>query len=801
MYKFNEIVKKLIYLTFFFFLCANVSAATMHAVLFSATEDSSIGAGNRVSYDLIRAELNRINQIDNELEVAFYDFTGSDFQIDNLYKIKNQLKKENGNLENDILVFIFIGHGFNPMAEILEYPNLVFLNTTGAESETDIQENSLNLKKIIQDFKSALNPGLFIAYAEACNNNYLNGESPLTAIPSPNVINTASLSVDPSKNLRELFLEPKGLVVFASSKPSQASYVSSTEGGVYSQAFVHALQLETSASNNRKASFQSLFNNSKRFVRQIDSNYDWSQSPLYTENLKNTNSSPQQTFNDKPKKKKRGLIAWLIAKLAPNKLKKKMRKAFSEDKDLLSLNMAIPVDEPGDRMRKKMYVKHPVMYFTQEALVAEANKNYPEALKNYSIASKLWEDGYFTTEDEKLMKKMKKMDTNNLTGIQDFSNYPQWLKSKLGFYEGQFNDEVAVVDTEIENYQDRIKEIEEGIQADRAEITALKEESDQIKEEINSIDIFREQTVEVELKDMRKVSTNTLAEIRQVIAEGKTISDTAPSNEKEVLIDDSNAKVNFKFGKRRMNSNLRPDIKGYKLGKHCTEEITEFTYGLMDILLNKVEDVPDENLKDIGVKLYLTGNADWVGGDKQLGIRYTAEQKIDEQYKTKDGSTRDFYIEAGQTRNINNEDLAFLRAYCAYQTILDILKAKGVQGNIEVYFTALTWPKPPNVKANDRNAGKAYRGVDISITIENLYKHYIDKIKELEDRLVDIKEEIAQKETSIEEKKKQVTDLEDRIASAKEERQKLENIINNSKTGSNANSDASGNVDNVKSAW
>jgi len=356
MYKFNKIVKKLIYLILFFFVSLDVSAATMHAVLFSATEDSSIGEGNQVSYDLIRGELNRIDQIDNELEVAFYDFTGANFQINNLYKVKNQLKQENGNLENDILVFIFIGHGFNPMAEILEYPNLVFLNTTGTESESDIQENSINLKTIIKDFKSALNPRLFIAYAEACNNNYLNGESPLTAIPSPstNIINTASLTADPAKKLKELFLESKGLVVFASSKPSQASYVSSTEGGVYSQAFVHALQLETSASNNRKATFKSLFNNSKRFVRQIDSNYDWSQSPLYTENLKNQNNSPVQTFNDKPKKKKRGLIAWLIAKLAPNKLKKKMKKAFREDKDLLSLNMAIPVDEPGDRMRKKI---------------------------------------------------------------------------------------------------------------------------------------------------------------------------------------------------------------------------------------------------------------------------------------------------------------------------------------------------------------------------------------------------------------------------------------------------------------
>lgn len=802
MYNLSNFLKKSGSLLLLLLLVGPLSASTIHAVIFAGTQDATIGEGNQVSYDLIRKELNRIHQIENDLFVEFYDFTGDQFKLDNLSQVKNQLKSKKENLKNDILFFIFIGHGFNQATEVLKYPNLVFLNTKGSESESDILDNSQPLQQIIQDFQLVLQPRLFIAYAEACNDNYIKGgDEPLASLATPDLINTASLrTTTPKEKFHELFVEPEGLVVFTSSRASQPSYVSSTQGGVYTQSFVKALQLETSMATNRKATLKSVFDHSKKLVTQISSGFTWTQTPQYTENLKSTPLNSNTSAATPPSKKKRGLIAWLIAKLAPNKIKKQMKKAFEKDGTLLSLNMAIPVDDAGDRMRKKMYTKNPMMYFIQEALVSEEQGRAGEALRNYNIAHGLWSDGYYTSHDEKLMKQMKNMDANNLTGIRSHSSYALWLNHKRGIFEGIFTDKIGIEDANISEYEMRIAELENSIETSRNEINALRAESDRTKIRIDSLDKPREQTVELQLKDMRNTSKSTMQNIREVVKKGRSIgASDFPVNEQEVSLED-NAVVKFKYGKRRMDSNLRPDIKGYKLGKYCTEDIVSFTQDLMEILLLRVDEVPPANLKDIVVKLNITGNADWIGGTRKLGIKYAAKKDIDEQYKDKNGESQTFYVSAGETIRIDNKELAFLRAYCAYETILAILNSKGIN-NVEVYFTAIAWPIPPNTSPRDQEAGKAYRGVDISVSIKNLYKHYVEEIEKLEERLEEIKEEIRGRQANIEENEALILALENKIAVAKAEKLKLENILNAAKIDPGMNTEASNIVKEVKSAW
>ncbi len=808
MYNFNKIVRKGLYFCLIIFLSTNLSATTMHAVVFAGTDDYSIGKGNRVSHRLITDELHRIHKIENGIDVEIYNFTGTDFNIDNVSVIKNQLKSENGNLENDILFFIFIGHGFNLVTELLDYPNLLFLNSTNMESEEDINNNSMPFKQIIEEFRGQLSPKLFIAYAEACNNNYLEGEKMLTSNSTTSsnsstydAISTATANSRPVEKFKELFLDQSGLVVFTSSAPSEPSYVHDRRGGVYSQSFVKALQQETSVGNNEVASFKSIYNQSKKNVEKVTDKYGLIQNPQYLNNLVSQAAEEKQLSEDPPKQKKRGLIAWLVAKLAPNKLKKQMKKAFKEG-DLVSIGMVLNPDEPGDRMRKKMHLKNPLMYYTQEALVKEEMGKSAEAYKYFSVASELWEQGYKTKNDERLMEQMKDLDEDNLTGIRSFSSYPRWLQNKLGFYKEGFEGKIAVEDDKISKYKADIKKLEADILEDNKAIESLRAESDSIKAEIEKIDIPREKEVKVELGDLSKLSNSTLQELRQVIRNGRQVADDAPTSTEEVVIGDSEAIVKFEYKKGRMSSNIEPNVGGYKVAQYCNADIINFTSDLMAVLLVKLDEVPPTSRDAIGIKLQVIGNADWRGGVTKKIIRFRADEAISEEFKTLDGETNYFNIEAGETRMISNRELAFLRAYCAYRTTLGILQEKGIRAEkVEAYFTAEVHSKPPNANASNMEDGKEDRGIEISMMIENLYKHHMDEIKRLKSRLEIIQGEVKQKEDNIAENKVKVESLEGKVALAEKEKERLERIVDDAQTDKGTNTPAGSILQQVKDAW
>ena len=796
---FNKNVSKGLCLFLLIFLFSELPAATtMHAVIFAGTEDHSIGKGNIVSHRLISDELKRIHSVNNGIDVNIYNFVGADFNVDAVSAIRNQLKIENGNLKNDILFFIFLGHGYNLVTEVLEYPNLVFLNTTSMETEEDITANSIPFQQIIREFQLELKPKLFVAYAEACNNNYLEGEKTLTDNSAYGTITTAAPSSRPAEKFKDLFLDLSGLVVFTSSAPSEPSYIHDLHGGVYTQAFVKALQMETSVANNKAASFNSIFDQSKKNLQQATSKYSWTQTPQWTNNLNAVKDAP---LVEDPPKQKRGLLAWLVAKLAPNKLKKQMKQAF-KDGDLVSIGMVLNLDEPGDRMRKKMHLKNPLMYYTQEALVMEEMGKSAEAFKYFSVASELWSQGYATSNDKKLMKQMRDLDEDNLTGIRSFSSYPRWLDDKMGGYKKKYESEIGDEKDKISEYKDSIKELEAAILADNKAIEDLREESDKIKAEIKKIDIPREQEVKVELGDISKVSSTTIQEIKRVVKAGRQVADEGPTSTDEVVIGDSEAKVKFTYKKGRMSSNIQPDLEGFKVAKHCNEDILKYTNDLMTILLMKLDEVPPANRDVIGIKLQIIGNSDWRGGDTEKIINYTAQQDIDEEFKNADGGTDYFKIKAGESRKISNRELAFLRAYCAYNTTLAILEGKGIRTEkIEAYFTALVHPEPPNADKTNMEHGKEDRGVEISITIENLYKHYMDEIKRLKNRLAIIQGEIKQKENDIAKNEAKVDGLEAKVALAIKEKERLERIVNNARTDSGTNTQAGSILEEVKSAW
>ncbi|NJN77767.1 MAG: caspase family protein [Saprospiraceae bacterium] len=211
----------------------------LHAIVFAATEDATIGEGTEKSLELISTEIEAIAKNSGLAPVLYYR-KGQRFNQANLERIYQQLDGEN--LENDVVLFYFLGHGYSQRSK---YPNLLFLNTDGELDEAEIAGYSVNLKTISDELLTK-KARLTIVIGEACNDDLSveevteTGESFSTMKP---------VLADKSRYKR-LFLNASGSFIFWSSQTGQPSYISPTKGGAFTQGFLSALQEQTAKNEN-----------------------------------------------------------------------------------------------------------------------------------------------------------------------------------------------------------------------------------------------------------------------------------------------------------------------------------------------------------------------------------------------------------------------------------------------------------------------------------------------------------------------------------------------------------------------
>ena len=217
------------------FFCSSLSyGQTIHAIVFAATNDATIGDGSQKSFNLISSEIETIiNQ--TGLRSKLYYRTGDAFTLGSYQSVINDL--EDVNLSQDVVLFYFLGHGYqsnNP------YPNVVFKNTSGVVSQQDLDEASVSLEDISRELNQK-GARLTIVIGEACNNeldldsgNYTNTEDIVTNLTPP---------LATQEKYRRLFLQAEGSILVSSSRSGQPSYISKSEGGAFTQSFLKALHL------------------------------------------------------------------------------------------------------------------------------------------------------------------------------------------------------------------------------------------------------------------------------------------------------------------------------------------------------------------------------------------------------------------------------------------------------------------------------------------------------------------------------------------------------------------------------
>jgi hypothetical protein len=225
-----------------------VEDATLHLILVTNTLINDIGA----SCDIDRKNtVNEFQNICDALEIPLKKniIAERDFTKETVSDVLNNLNPKS----NDIVVFVYSGHGYRWSNQRSKYPNidLRYSNYQGISEST-----AYNLADIYNTIK-AKGARLNLVIGDCCNSDV--GISNRGGEPS---LATRRQSQGTLDKLHTLFLESEGNLIVAAAKPYETACGNSRDGGYFISNFFAALSKETSRLNNTTPKWDNIVGNS-----------------------------------------------------------------------------------------------------------------------------------------------------------------------------------------------------------------------------------------------------------------------------------------------------------------------------------------------------------------------------------------------------------------------------------------------------------------------------------------------------------------------------------------------------------
>ena len=220
---------------------------TLHFVLVANTLDPSIGASCALDETNLR---NEFKQIAAALNIGFKEYVFADENNFNKDKVKTALNSLQP-ASNDIVVFIYRGHGYRTTAQQDDWP---MLDIRTSAFQPISSSNGLGLLEVYNILNSK-GARLNVILGDCCN-SYID-QSPITS----NNFMTFQLNnnTDLSK-LKKLFIGSKGTILSAAARKGEVSYASA-QGGLYTLSFLQALHESISYLNSEQPNWDKLIAN------------------------------------------------------------------------------------------------------------------------------------------------------------------------------------------------------------------------------------------------------------------------------------------------------------------------------------------------------------------------------------------------------------------------------------------------------------------------------------------------------------------------------------------------------------
>lgn len=236
----------------------------MHLIVVANTDIYDIGQACSTDYKNIVSEMRGIAQ-SLGISLKEYSITGSNYSISNL---KRQLKVLRPS-SNDIVVFLYTGHGFRFTDQSDPYPML-------ALTTNDYQPLEGNYIAISDIYNTLCKKGarLNIVLGDCCNSE-LEEVQPLEC----NTLFSRGSNNFSLKRLQELFFKSEGSILSTAASPGEYSWCDSS-GGMFTISFIQSLRKEISSLNKNAVSWQSVVNNTINSARRRSQNNATAQNGL-----------------------------------------------------------------------------------------------------------------------------------------------------------------------------------------------------------------------------------------------------------------------------------------------------------------------------------------------------------------------------------------------------------------------------------------------------------------------------------------------------------------------------------------
>lgn len=222
------------------------AASTFHLIMVANTEVSDIGAACSRDLSNIRSEFSAISKV---LGLKYNEtlVSGDRFSKQAITNALNRLSPGS----NDIVMFVYTGHGFRFDDQRDYYPNMDLRET----SYDDPQVCYMPMSEIY-DIISRKGARLNIVLSDCCN-AFIGVESPMT---NSNFLFSRSNSNFDINKMRTLFLGTSGNVWATAASPGEVSWCN-VSGGFFLVSFLENLRKQISPLERTAPTWQALINN------------------------------------------------------------------------------------------------------------------------------------------------------------------------------------------------------------------------------------------------------------------------------------------------------------------------------------------------------------------------------------------------------------------------------------------------------------------------------------------------------------------------------------------------------------
>lgn len=220
--------------------------STMHLMVVANTDVSDIGPACETDLRRIRSEFGGIAKVLgmtlNEQIIA-----GNNYGKRTMDQVLETLSPE----DNDVVVFVYTGHGFRFKNQPDEYPCL----DLSSSAYDDAEENFMALSDVFRTIVKK-QARLNIVLSDCCNSE-IDMNQPM--VLSNSLFSRSNTNFDIEK-LRVLFLQSKGEVIATAASPGEKAWCGDN-GGFFLLSFFENLRSQISALNNDTPSWDTLIKN------------------------------------------------------------------------------------------------------------------------------------------------------------------------------------------------------------------------------------------------------------------------------------------------------------------------------------------------------------------------------------------------------------------------------------------------------------------------------------------------------------------------------------------------------------